>query len=80
MKWRNYSIQFISTPGHSKGSICFLIENKLFSGDTLMQSKPFINKRNGSMEEYKNSLNILNMLIKGKNITIYPGHGDTFKI
>jgi len=33
-----FSISWISTPGHTAGSVCFRIENYLFSGDTLMQN------------------------------------------
>lgn len=29
------SVQFIHTPGHTPGSQCFLVDNKLVSGDTL---------------------------------------------
>lgn len=34
----NYTAQIISTPGHSKGSVCFLLENEgvLFSGDHIL--------------------------------------------
>lgn len=31
----NVSVQFIHTPGHTPGSQCFLVENRLVSGDTL---------------------------------------------
>ena len=30
-----FSVQVIHTPGHTAGSVCYLIENMLFSGDTL---------------------------------------------
>ena len=30
-----FSVQVIHTPGHTAGSACYLIENMLFSGDTL---------------------------------------------
>lgn len=78
--WHNIPILFISTPGHSMGSVCIQIEDKLFTGDTLMQFKPFINKRNGSKEAYENSLVKLKQLTVGKNFTIFPGHGETFKL
>ena len=31
----NLSVKVIETPGHTKGSVCFLCNNALFSGDTL---------------------------------------------
>jgi hydroxyacylglutathione hydrolase len=31
----NLSVQFLHTPGHTPGSQCFLVENRLVSGDTL---------------------------------------------
>lgn len=31
----DFNVQFIHTPGHTPGSQCFLIENRLVSGDTL---------------------------------------------
>jgi glyoxylase-like metal-dependent hydrolase (beta-lactamase superfamily II) len=33
-----FSISWISTPGHTEGSVCLQFENMLFSGDTLMQN------------------------------------------
>jgi hydroxyacylglutathione hydrolase len=32
-----FSIQWLATPGHTDGSICFLLDGFLFSGDTLMR-------------------------------------------
>ena len=32
-----FQISWLSTPGHTQGSVCFEIENFLFSGDTLMR-------------------------------------------
>ena len=31
----NFDVEVISTPGHSADSVCILIEDKLFSGDTI---------------------------------------------
>ncbi len=33
-----FTITWIATPGHTDGSICLLVENYLFSGDTLMRN------------------------------------------
>lgn len=32
-----FSVSWIGTPGHTEGSVCLLVENFLFSGDTLMR-------------------------------------------
>ena len=34
----SFAITWIFTPGHTDGSVCLLLEGKLFSGDTLMHS------------------------------------------
>lgn len=77
LEWQGYNMEFIYTPGHSMGSICILIDGMFFTGDTIMQSKPYINKRNGSKEMFIKSIdNILS--IYGGNQIIYPGHGEVF--
>jgi hydroxyacylglutathione hydrolase len=32
-----YRLSWISTPGHTEGSVCFLVDGLLFAGDTLMR-------------------------------------------
>ena len=32
------AIRVLHTPGHTRGSVCYLLENNLFAGDTLFQS------------------------------------------
>lgn len=75
--WNNINIGFIKTPGHSPGSICIIIADKLFTGDTIMQYKPYINKRGGNLEVYMNSVNSILSCFPA-NTQVYPGHGDTF--
>jgi len=74
--WNSHKFEFIDTPGHSDGSICILLGDKLFSGDTLMQFKPYISKR-GSKMQYSDSVNRLMSLLDPLT-TVYPGHGDMF--
>lgn len=77
LQWHDYTIRFIATPGHSYGSICFIIDNNFFSGDTVMQTKPYINKRDGNVELYKKSIALLKQTIPD-TMNVYPGHGDQF--
>ena len=79
LTWQGYEVKFISTPGHSMGSVCILFDGMLFTGDTLMQSKPYVNRRNGSKEKFKESLIMLQKKFDCNQI-IYPGHGDPFKL
>lgn len=77
MNWCGEKIEFILTPGHSNGSMCVKIGDNLFSGDTVMLTKPYVNKRDGSVELYKNSVELLKNTISD-NVLVYPGHGGRF--
>lgn len=76
----NYKLKVIQTPGHTKGSVCFLLDDILFSGDTLF--KDSIGRTDlpgGSMIDIRKSiLYLLNKL--SNNVKIYPGHGDNTTI
>lgn len=75
--WQEHIIKFIPTPGHSMGSICMDIEKLLFTGDTIMLSKPYVTKRNGSKKQYRESIALILNMIDGEQM-VYPGHGDFF--
>ena len=77
IKWDNCIIRFIPTPGHSAGSICIYIDGKLFTGDTLMQYKAYVNKRNGNSELYKQSLKYI-VDHSAEDTNVYPRHGVRF--
>lgn len=78
LSWNGFTIKFINTPGHSLGSMCIEVEGMLFTGDTLMQYKPMINKRDGSKELYSESIKMLNEMYENSGIQIFPGHGEGF--
>lgn len=79
LKWNDHVVNFINTPGHSEGSICFDIDGMLFTGDTIMQYKSFISKKGGNKDVYINSIN--NILSKYSLETIvFPGHGNRFQL
>ncbi len=67
------AVRVIHTPGHTEGSVCYLISNVIFSGDTLFkQSVGRTDLPTGSREAQKASLNKLFSL--SDDYTIYPGH------
>jgi glyoxylase-like metal-dependent hydrolase (beta-lactamase superfamily II) len=73
-------IKVIETPGHTKGGLCFLVDDKLFTGDTLFQGSvgrsDFVG---GDGRELINSIKT-KLLPLGDEIEVYPGHGDASTI
>ena len=79
LQWNDHQIKFIPSPGHSMGSVCIDIDGNLFSGDTIMQYKAYVNKRNGNLEQYLNSIDFI---VKSypENTKVFPGHGVVFPL
>ena len=80
VKLGSREIKVIETPGHTKGGLCFLIDGKVFTGDTLFQGSigrtDFIG---GDMKEIISS--IKNKLLPlGDDVEVYPGHGPSSSI
>ena len=68
-------LQIIHTPGHSKGSICILTGNLLFSGDTLFaEGIGRADLPGGDYSTLLNSLKSKLFKLDGK-IKVLPGHG-----
>lgn len=71
----NLSIRVLHTPGHTVGGCCFIVEDVIFSGDTLMKlSCGRTDCPTGSYSQILDSLRKLSGL-KG-NFHVYPGHGS----
>ena len=69
-------IKVIHTPGHSKGSCCFLCPNFMVTGDTLFADN--IGRSDlwgGNENELRSSLSLLSNY--DRNLKIYPGHGPS---
>ena len=76
IKLGNETLEIISTPGHSKGSICLLCGDKLITGDTLFANGyGRYDLHGGDVKELFASLSSLRSL--DANLTIYPGHCDS---
>lgn len=75
LKIGNTEIKVLHTPGHTQGGICYLIENKLFSGDTIFRESV------GRCDLEGGDFNQLVESIENKifalpdDVEIYPGHG-----
>ena len=67
-------ISVMSTPGHTGGSVCYLFEDSMISGDTLFYGSIGRTDLYGSDEgEMMASIEKLSKL--KTNYTVYPGHG-----
>ena len=79
IKLGNVELKIISTPGHTKGCICILAEDNLFTGDTLFaDSYGRCDLYSGNARELRASLRSLRSL--DGNLIIYPGHGMEAKL
>ena len=70
------TFQVIATPGHTHGSVCYLCENAMFSGDTLFAgSCGRTDLPGGDGKFLRLSLEWLAEL--EENYWVYPGHGES---
>ncbi|NMA07457.1 MAG: MBL fold metallo-hydrolase [Ruminococcaceae bacterium] len=75
VKVGDMDFKVLSTPGHSKDSVCYLTEEALFSGDTLFfESIGRTDFPGGDFGEMKKSLKKLRDM-EIDDIAVYPGHG-----
>ncbi len=76
----SYKIRIFNTPGHTEGGVSYLIEDKLFCGDTLFKgSYGRTDLPGGNFKAIVNS--IKDTLFKlDDNINVYPGHGESTTI
>lgn len=75
----NTFITVYHTPGHSLGSVCYLCEDALFSGDTLFaEGYGRCDLYGGDVHTLARSLGSLREL--DRMLTIYPGHGGPTKL
>ncbi len=76
----NIEIKAIKTPGHTPGGMCFLIENSLFSGDTLFRES--IGRSDfpgGNFNQLVDGIKT-KLMILPDDIVVYPGHNASSTI
>lgn len=76
----NMNVKCIETPGHTPGGLCFLIDNILFSGDTLFDRS--IGRTDFVGGDFDTIIKSINekLLILPENTKVYPGHGPSTSI
>lgn len=67
-------VKCILTPGHTAGSTCFLLENSLFSGDTIfMEGCGICTEPGGSALDMFSSILKIKQQV-AESVLVYPGH------
>ncbi len=73
------TIRVLHTPGHTRGSLCYLCKNILVSGDTLFaEGYGRCDLYGGDMSQMSASLANLRSL--DRSVRIYPGHGPSARL
>lgn len=70
-------IKVIHTPGHSQGGVCYLLDNMLFTGDTIFrEAVGRTDLPGGNFAQLKSNIE-QKIFTLDENIKIYPGHGPS---
>ncbi len=81
LRFGEVELHVLHTPGHTQGSVCFLLGEKLFAGDHLL---PTYTSNvgatdvttDGHLEKFLASLKRILELPNAERLEIYPGHGQ----
>ena len=75
IKLGNTEIKVIHTPGHTQGGVCFYIDGKLFSGDTIFrEAVGRCDLEGGDFDQIVDSIETKIFTLPPETL-IYPGHG-----
>ena len=75
--WEGHKIEIRETPGHSKGSVCIIIDqNYVFTGDSLIRDTPVITQLPGGNKKDYNNITLPFLKSLPATTLIFPGHGE----
>jgi hydroxyacylglutathione hydrolase len=81
LNWSGGSVNAIHTPGHTAGSVSYLINNNIiFTGDTLFKS--YIGPHYYPESDYEKLVSSINLILQecSEDTYIFSGHGDPWNI
>ena len=76
VSYGNISLKVLHTPGHTPGSLCFLMGKHLISGDTIFPGGPGKTKSPTDLKLIIESITN-KIFVLPDDTAIYPGHGDS---
>ena len=77
-RWMGHAVELFSTPGHSSGSCCIVVDELLFVGDTVLENNLMVKFPGSSKKLYRSvTAPLLEKWLLGNRVScVYPGHGD----
>ena len=79
LSWQGHTLMVIETPGHSAGSVCYLLdETALFSGDTIFKDYETALKLPGGSKEAFEIVTTRILDTMPQDLKVCPGHGESF--
>ena len=76
--WMGHTVEMFSTPGHSAGSCCIVVDDMLFVGDTVLENNLMVKFPGSSKKLYRSvTAPLLEKWLMGNRVfCVYPGHGE----
>lgn len=72
----NIELRVLHTPGHTPGSVCFLTDRYLISGDTIFTGGPGKTQSPSALRQIIESITS-KIFVLPEDTQIYPGHGNS---